>query len=73
MVTTSDGTHDAIVWVPGAEGSNKLQAFDGDTGASITFAGGSVTIPNMRRFNAPIAAKGRIFVAADNLLIAFTL
>ncbi len=73
MVTTSDGTNDAIVWMPGAESSNKLQAFDGDTGAPITFAGGSVTIANMRRYNAPIAAKGRIFVAADNLLVAFTL
>lgn len=73
MVTTSDGTNDAIVWVPGAENSNKLQAFDGDTGASITFTGSSLTIPNMRRYNAPIAAKGRIFVAADNALVAFTL
>ena len=73
MVTTSDGTNDAIVWVPGAESGNKLQAFDGDTGASITFIGGSLTIPNMRRYNAPIAAKGRIFVAADNALVAFTL
>jgi hypothetical protein len=61
------------VWVPGAENSNKLQAFDGKTGASITFAGGSLTIPNMRRYNVPIAAKGRIFVAADNALVAFTL
>ncbi len=48
-------------------------AFDGDTGAPITFPGSNVNIPNMRRFNTAIAAKGQIFVAADNAVVAFKL
>jgi hypothetical protein len=73
IVTTSDGHADAIVWDLGAEGDGHLGAFDGDTGAAIPFAGSTVTIPNMRRFNTPIAAKGRIYVPADNTVVAFTL
>ncbi len=73
MVTTSDGTADAIVWTLGAEGSNHLEGFDGDTGATIAFPGSNTNIPNMRRFNTPIAAKGRIYVPADNAVVAFTL
>ena len=71
MVTTSDGKSDAIVWVMGAENDDQLHGFDGDTGAAIAFPGQSVKIPNTRRFNAPIAAKGRIFVAADGAVVAF--
>lgn len=73
MVTTSDGSHDAIVWLPGAEGGAHLQAFDGDSGAPIAFTGSTVNIPGMARFNTPIAAKGRIYVSATNALVAFTL
>jgi outer membrane protein assembly factor BamB len=71
MVTTSDGQADAIVWQMGAENDNHLHAFDGDTGAPLAFPGRSVTIPGMRRYNAPIAAKGRIYVAADGAVVAF--
>jgi hypothetical protein len=71
MVTTSNGKDDAIVWFPGAEGGNHLQAFDGDTGAPIAFAGSTTALPGMRRFTPPIAAKGRIFVAADGAVVAF--
>ncbi len=73
MVTTSDGKNDAIVWEMGAEGSNHLDAFDGDTGAPINYPGSKVNIPNMRRFNTSIAAKGKIYVAADNAVVAFKL
>ena len=71
IVTTTDGHSDAIVWVVGAEGNELLQGFDGDTGATI-FAGGATPIPGARHFTTPIAAKGRIFVAADNSVVAFT-
>lgn len=71
IVTTSDGHADAIVWQTGADGSQHLNAFDGDTGAAIAFSGMLLNIPNMRRYNAPIAAKGRIFVAADSAVVAF--
>ncbi len=71
MVTTTDGHANAIVWAAGAEGDGHLHAFDGDSGMPVTFAGSGAHIANLRRFNTPIAAKGRIFVAADGTVIAF--
>jgi hypothetical protein len=71
IVTTSDGHNDAIVWAIGSAGNNLLQGFDGDTGATI-FAGGGAPITGSRPYNAPIAAKGRIFVPADGAVAAFT-
>jgi len=73
MVTTSDGTNDAIVWGLGAEGSQRLVGFDGDTG-EVVFAGGgdAELMANVRRYETAIAARGRIFVAGDNQLYAFT-
>jgi hypothetical protein len=73
MVTTSAGTADAIVWNLGAETNDRLVAFDGDTGAPIAFTGSATTIAGMRRYNTPIASKGRIYVAADGKVVAFTL
>jgi outer membrane protein assembly factor BamB len=71
MVTTTDGISNAIVWSVGAENSQQLHGFDGDTGASI-YPSGTTTISGMRRYNSPIAAKGRIFVAGDSGVVAFT-
>jgi hypothetical protein len=34
-VTMTDGTNNAIVWVVGAEGDNRLHGYNGDTGAVI--------------------------------------
>jgi hypothetical protein len=73
FVTTTDGHANAIVWDLGAEGDSHLSAFDGDTGAPISFTGHSVSIPNMERYNTGIAAKGRIYVPADNTVVAFGL
>lgn len=73
MVTTSDGRSDAIVWGVGAQSSETLHAFDGDTGAAISFAGGNVSLAGAAPFNTPIAAKGRIYVAARGGVYAFTL
>jgi hypothetical protein len=72
MVTTSDGHADAIVWILGAEGNGFLNAFDGDTGAAIAYPGKAVAIPGLRRYNTPIAAKGRMYVPADGTVVAFT-
>lgn len=73
MVTTSDGRSDAIVWAVGAESSNRLFGFDGDTGQVVYGGGGSAeAMANVRRFSTPIAAKGRIFVASDTAVYAFT-
>jgi hypothetical protein len=71
-ITTTDGKSNALVWTAGAEGSGRLHAWDLETGAPV-FTGGGVgdDVPNMRRFVAPIAAHGRILVAADGRVFAF--
>lgn len=72
MVTTADGHSEAIVWSAGAEGDNRLHGFDGDTG-QVVFAGGGPddVIGRVRRYQTPILAGGRIFIAADNTVKAF--
>jgi hypothetical protein len=72
FVTSTDGTNNMIVWVVGAEGDQRLHGYDGDTGA-VVFAGGGANelMTGTRRFNTGIAARGRIYVAADNKVYAF--
>ena len=66
MVTTTDGTANAIVWrTSGAT----LSAVDGDTGATL-YSGGTVA-GDVSYFNTPIAANGRIFVVSSTKLYAF--
>ncbi len=62
---------DAIVWVVGSD--NKLHGVDGNTGASV-YAGGAATdtMSAVQKFETPIVANGRIFVAANNQVYAFT-
>ena len=73
IVTTTDGSSEPVVWTIGAEGTNRLYAYDGETG-DVLFDGGGANeqMTFIRRFSTPIAADGRIFVAADNQLYAFT-
>jgi PQQ enzyme-like repeat protein len=68
MVTTSDGMSDAVVWGLGAEGDQRLRGFDGDSGAVLYDGGGaSELMADVRRFQTPIVARGRIFVAGNTL------
>jgi len=73
-ITTSDGTHDPLVWAFAADPASKarLYAWNLTTGAAV-FAGGgaSDTAANVRRFTTPIAVHGRVFVAGDGQLYAF--
>jgi len=73
IVTTTDGASVPIVWSVGAESSNRLYAFNGETGA-VLFAGGGPAdqMRLIRRFQTPIAVNGRIVVAADQELYVFT-
>ena len=61
-----------IVWAAGSDGH--LRGYNGDTGAAI-FAGGGAneTMSGMRSFNTGIAARGRIYYAADSKVYAFKL
>jgi hypothetical protein len=73
IVTTTDGTSEPIVWTAGAEFTDRLHAFNGETG-EVLFSGGGPDeqMSSIRHFQTPIAVNGRIFVAADNELFAFT-
>jgi len=68
--TDAQGT-DAVVWIVGND--NKLYGLDGDTGTAV-FSGGasSDVMSSVQRFETPIVANGRIFVAANNQVYAFT-
>jgi hypothetical protein len=68
IATTTDGSAEAIVWAAGAEGDGRVYALDAASG-QILFAGGQV---EMSRFNAPIVAKGRVYVAGNGGAYAFT-
>jgi hypothetical protein len=73
FVTSTDGTNHAIVWDIGSEGDQRLHGFNGDTGAVIFNGGGADELMSgLRRYNTGIAAHGRIYVAGDNQVYAFT-
>ncbi len=73
IVTTTDGHSEAIVWAVGAENDNRLHGFDAETGAEL-FAGGcdGDQLGTVRALSTPIVAKGRLYVAADQRVYAFS-
>ncbi len=73
FVTSTDGTNNMTVWGIGSEGGQRLLGFNGDTGAVVFNGGGANELmTGTRRFNTAIAARGRIYVANDNKVYAFT-
>src|SRR5438105_9515199 len=58
-VTTTDGTNNAIVWVVGAEGDQRLHGYNGDT-AAVVYAGGGANelMTATRQWNTGIVARG---------------
>jgi hypothetical protein len=68
---SDDQGNDALVWIVGND--NKLYALDGETGKAV-FSGGksSDAMTSVQRYETPIVANGRVFVAANNQLYAFT-
>jgi hypothetical protein len=73
FVTSTDGTNNAIVWGIGSEGDQRLHGFNGDTGAPVFSGGGANELmAGTRRFNTGIAARGRIYIANDSKVYAFT-
>jgi outer membrane protein assembly factor BamB len=73
FVTSSDGNNDIVVWGIGCYGDQRLRGFDGNTGALI-FDGGGINelMSGTERYNTGIAAHGRIYIATDNKVYAFT-
>ncbi|MGD0141525.1 MAG: hypothetical protein ABSC92_00035 [Rhizomicrobium sp.] len=70
IVTTTDGTSNAIVWVVGAEGDNMLHGFNALTGA-VVFSGTGTQMNNLNHFATILVARSRLYVAADNKVYAF--
>ena len=73
FVTSTDGTNNVVVWGIGSEGDQRLHGFDGDTGA-VVFTGGGANelMAGTRRFNTGLAVQGRIYLANDNKVYAFS-
>jgi hypothetical protein len=72
IVTTTDAAgSNAIVWVVGAEGSNQLTGWDGETGAGV-FNGDGTSMDTVIHWTTPIEVKGRIIVGANDKIYAFT-
>jgi hypothetical protein len=68
IVTTTDGHSNPIVWVPSAEGDNRLHAFRGDTGEPL-FA--SEPLSGLRHLQTLIATQDHLYVGADGRIHAF--
>jgi hypothetical protein len=76
IITTSDGTADAIVWTLGTTmtndmsgGDNQVHAFDLVSGTSLLTS--SDKFANVRHFTSPIIVHGRLFIAGDSRLYAY--
>lgn len=67
IATTTDGTHEAIVWYMN---NGKLSAVDADTGSSIFTS--SQNCSGVRQWTSPIAVNGRIVVGGDGNLCAWS-
>ncbi len=69
MVTTTDGTSDAIVW----NANNHLWGYDGDTGAKLFTGGNTAMSDYMQSWNTPIAiGGGRMAVLVNGQLYVFS-
>jgi hypothetical protein len=66
---SDDKGNNAIVWIVGSD--NKLYGLDGDSGAQV-FDGGASPMSSVQKFQTPIVTGGRIFVAANDRVYAFT-
>ena len=60
---------ESIVWQVGAEGDSLLRAFNAETGEVLYT---SAKLGLLTKFNAPIIAKGRGYVAGNSAVYAFT-
>jgi hypothetical protein len=73
-VTMTDGTNNAIVWVVGAQGDQRLHGYNGDTGAVIYAGGGADELmTGTRKWNSGMVARGSIYVANDNKVYKFNI
>ncbi len=79
FVTSTDGSNNMIVWVVGTDdrgnpGDQRLHGYDGDTGAVVYGGGGSneLMAGTWSYSTTGIAARGRLYVAGNNKVYAFS-
>lgn len=75
-MTDANGT-DAIVWSMSSSdptGQSRLYAYDGVTGTELFSGGGAADTMStgVRYFNTPMIANGKVYVAANGAVYAFT-
>ena len=68
IVTTTDGRHDPVVWVLGAQGDERLHGFQGYDGRPLFV---SQILPGLREFATPTVTQHRLYVGADDAVYAF--
>ncbi len=68
IVTSPDGMTDSVVWF---FAGGKLNAVNGETG--VTLFRESMSVGTVDKYQTPIVAKGRLFVAASDAVYAYTL
>ncbi|HTO97620.1 MAG TPA: hypothetical protein VMK66_11295 [Myxococcales bacterium] len=69
IASTTGAEAETVVWQLGAEGDNELHAFNAETGEALFT---SAQLGSLRKFNAPIIAKGRVYAAGNSAVYAFT-
>jgi len=73
ITTISSNSVDRIVWIAGTEGDDRLHGFRGDSGQPVFTGGGpGDRIPGLRHFATILAAEGRLYVAGDGEIYAFS-
>lgn len=73
FVTSTDGTNNVVVWGIGTQANERLYGFDGDTGDVVYSGGGpNELMGSVENFNTGIVARGRVYVAGDGRVYAFT-
>ena len=70
IITTTNGSANAIVWATGGRGDNQLHGFNALTG-KIVFSGHGTAMNGLHGFSTLIAANRHLYVAADNTVYAF--
>ncbi len=71
IVTTTDGRSNAIVWIVGTEGDNRLHGYRGDTGEPVFTGGRDEAMSGLHHFQTLIVARDRLYVAGDGRVYAF--
>ena len=69
IATTTGSGLESMIWIAGAGGDNQLHAVNAETGAPIFT---SAVLGSLTPFNAPIVAKGRVYLAGVSAAYAFT-